>query len=112
MEGLLKAACKKRKRPTPSLAKSGEPPARAEVPVRSASEGSQVVRLNVGGREYVTSLSTLRRIEGSMLATMFASGIPSTTTDGAYFLDRDGDLFGFVLSYLRDLLLVSRECWE
>ncbi|CAE7855441.1 KCTD16 [Symbiodinium microadriaticum] len=37
-----------------------------------------------------------------MLAKMFGSNLPSATIGGAYFIDRDGDLFRFVLSYLRD----------
>eukprot|EP00439_Symbiodinium_sp_Y106_P016820 s32_g2.t1 len=100
MEGLL-AVCRKRKRPSSSEDAPSRP--RRELPTKTAMKtASPVVRLNVGGLEYVTSLSTLRRVDCGMLAKMFESQIPSATTDGAYFIDRDGDLFHFVLSYLRD----------
>jgi len=64
-------------------------------------EISAVRRLNVGGREYVASASTLQKVEGSMLATMFTTTMRSETLNGAYFIDRDGDMFSYVLEYLR-----------
>nr|XP_033778595.1 BTB/POZ domain-containing protein KCTD7 [Geotrypetes seraphini] len=61
-----------------------------------------VVTLNVGGKIFTTSLSTLRRYEDTMLAAMF-SGRHSIPTDaeGRYFIDRDGTYFGDVLNFLR-----------
>ena len=32
---------------------------------------------------------------------MFTSDLPPETFNGAYFIDRDGDLFAYVLEYLR-----------
>src|SRR5262249_14250075 len=63
----------------------------------------QAVKLNVGGVNYDTSLVTLRRDPGSMLAAMF-SGMYTLETDasGRYFIDRDGKHFDIVLNYLRD----------
>ncbi|CAE7444843.1 Kctd8 [Symbiodinium necroappetens] len=100
MEGLFAAVCKKRKRP--SGCEGAPSNARREHPAKTGIEASPVLRLNVGGKEYVTSLSTLRRVDSGMLAKMFGSNLPSATIGGAYFIDRDGDLFRFVLSYLRD----------
>ena len=104
MESLLNRACKKRKRSTQTEISLGDSPRelRGNVPAPDLLKAFEIVKLNVGGHEYVTSLSTLRRVEGSMLARMFESEIPSATTGGAFFLDRDGELFAFILSYLRD----------
>lgn len=80
----------------------------------------RAVSLNVGGFHHATLLSTLRRVEGSRLDKMFdgliehsapaAEGVPHEVSsvftrrqaDGAYFIDRNGRLFEYVLDYLRD----------
>ena len=60
------------------------------------------VRLNVGGSSFQTSALTLRRHEGSMLASMFSGRHKlEQLDDGSYFLDRDGELFSHILAYLR-----------
>ncbi|CAE7238000.1 Kctd8 [Symbiodinium sp. CCMP2456] len=100
MEGLLAAVCRKRKHPSGS--EDAPSNRRRQDLAKTAIETSPFVRLNVGGKEYVTSRSTLRRGDSGMLAKMFESNLPSATIGGAYFIDRDGDLFRFVLSYLRD----------
>ena len=61
-----------------------------------------VIRLNVGGVHYDTTKSTLCRISGSMLESMFSGSIPSQKVKGRYFIDRDGALFQYILRYLRD----------
>ncbi|CAK8992430.1 unnamed protein product [Durusdinium trenchii] len=60
-----------------------------------------VVRLNVGGHQYTTAVSTLTGTDG-MLARMFNGTYSSTKIDGAYFIDRDGQLFRYVLEFLRN----------
>eukprot|EP00058_Branchiostoma_floridae_P000077 XP_002585565.1 hypothetical protein BRAFLDRAFT_258334 [Branchiostoma floridae] len=69
-----------------------------------------VVELNVGGTSYSTSLETLRRHPDSVLGRMFAAGPrsePPRDGKGRYFVDRDGQLFRYVLDYLRtDRLLL------
>mmetsp|Transcript_28014 Transcript_28014/g.63312 ORF Transcript_28014/g.63312 Transcript_28014/m.63312 type:complete len:245 (-) Transcript_28014:230-964(-) len=68
-----------------------------------------IVRLSVGGIEHVTSLTTLRRFPDSMLATMFAPSrewegerlLTPHEDNGHYFIDRQGDIFSYVLEYLR-----------
>ncbi|CAJ1427043.1 unnamed protein product [Effrenium voratum] len=60
-----------------------------------------VVKLNVGGVVYTTSKSTLLSCEG-MLEKMFNGSLSNTKIDGAYFIDRDGHLFRYVLEYLRN----------
>uniref|UniRef100_A0A8C4WZ99 BTB/POZ domain-containing protein KCTD7 n=1 Tax=Eptatretus burgeri TaxID=7764 RepID=A0A8C4WZ99_EPTBU len=62
----------------------------------------EVVHLNVGGECFSTCLSTLRRYENSMLATMFSGRhrIPRDS-EGRYFIDRDGTYFRDILNFLR-----------
>ena len=60
------------------------------------------VKLNVGGIPYVTTRATLTRYSDSMLGAMFSGKLPSTKDEnGGYIIDRDGQLFWFVLNYLR-----------
>ena len=54
------------------------------------------VKLNVGGKIYKTSLDTLRKDPNSMLCAMFSGRheLKASEEDGAYFIDRNGKLFG------------------
>ncbi|KAM7412524.1 hypothetical protein PAMA_020074 [Pampus argenteus] len=72
-----------------------------------------VVQLNVGGRLFSTSLSTLRKHPDSKLAELFG-GQPKlhTDTQGCYFIDRDGSHFGAVLEFLRSDQLPSDNIQE
>ena len=64
---------------------------------------SSLVKLNVGGHKYTTSLTTLRTQPDSMLAIMFSGRHQlATDEDGAYFIDRDGTHYRHILNYLRD----------
>lgn len=67
---------------------------------------SAVVRLNVGGHLYTTSMSTLRKYPDSKLAELF-SGQAKLPTDGEgrFFIDRDGYHFRAILEFLRSDLL-------
>lgn len=61
-----------------------------------------VVKLNVGGRMYMTSVYTLSRDQNSMLAALVSGRHPvPQQPDGSYFIDRDGTHFRYVLNYLR-----------
>ena len=64
----------------------------------------EIVELNVGGRCYATTRSTLCKHSDSMLAKMFSGDMIPAQQDrnGRYFIDRDGDLFQFILSFLRE----------
>ena len=62
-----------------------------------------IVKLNVGGQHFTTSLQTLTRDPNSMLAAMFSGRHEvQTTEDGSFFIDRDGTYFRFLLNYLRN----------
>lgn len=58
----------------------------------------------MGGSRFETTLTTLRRFPGSMLATMFLGsdriGVP-LDADGFVFIDRNHEFFGAVLDYFR-----------
>ena len=53
------------------------------------------VKLNVGGKIYKTTLDTLRKDPDSMLCAMFSGRheFKPDEEDGAYFIDRDAELF-------------------
>lgn len=80
-------------------------------------EEEEIVRLNVGGVLYATSLATLRK-EESFLSAMF-SGRHKVVRDaqtGAVFIDRDGVVFRHILNYLRRGKLIlgggEEDVWE
>lgn len=61
------------------------------------------IKLDIGGHQYTTSLSTLTRDDNSMLAAMFSGRHElKVEKDGSYFIDRDGVHFRYILNYLRD----------
>ena len=63
---------------------------------------AELLKLNVGGHRYTTTKATLRKYPDSMLGAMFNGKMPSTVDDhGHYFIDRDGQMFGFILNFLR-----------
>jgi len=61
------------------------------------------VLLDIGGRKFKTTLTTLHRDEHSLLAQMFSvSGFQLPREhDGSYFIDRDGEHFQHILNFLR-----------
>lgn len=64
--------------------------------------GTQIVKLNVGGVIYTTTKSTLCHHPNSMLGAMFNGSMsPSLDENGCFFIDRDGELFKYILNYLR-----------
>lgn len=77
---------------------------REEAVPSPPQDAGGIVRLNVGGHKFVTTLSTLRGSTDSMLSQMFsAHGIQPSLLDpeGNFFIDRDGQLFSYILSHLR-----------
>ena len=67
------------------------------------TKDSDVIKLNVGGVMYVTTRSTLCQ-PGSWFETMFSGKMePGIQIDGAYFIDRDGEMFRYVINYMRNL---------
>eukprot|EP00775_Hariotina_reticulata_P006938 gene6938-7156_t len=65
-------------------------------------ERNKVVKLNVGGFKFQTSLATLTAVENSYFEALFSGRWKKHLTDeGEVFLDRDGEVFKHVLHYLR-----------
>eukprot|EP00871_Galdieria_phlegrea_P002748 jgi/Galph1/3474/GphlegSOOS_G2132.1 len=63
---------------------------------------NMVVKLNVGGKYFETTVDTLTKDKESMLSAMFSGKYAIQKDDqGAVFLDRDGDRFRHILNYLR-----------
>lgn len=70
-------------------------PAGAEADVR-------IVKLNIGGFKYSTTRATLLSIQNSYFAALLEERIPTAKDEkGAYFIDRDGQFFPPILTYLR-----------
>ncbi|GJQ08905.1 hypothetical protein GpartN1_g696.t1 [Galdieria partita] len=63
---------------------------------------SSVVKLNVGGKYFETTVDTLTKYSDSMLSAWFSGKYSMQKDDNGYiFLDRDGDRFRHILNYLR-----------
>lgn len=65
-------------------------------------ELSDVVLLDVGGKQFTTSRNTLCSVEGSMLEAMFSGRHTLKQVNGRFVIDRDPKLFRYILAYLRD----------
>ena len=60
------------------------------------------VHLNVGGADFVVGRDTLQSIKGSLLAEMFKrKEHQGQTKYDKVFLDREPDIFAYVIKYLR-----------
>ena len=64
---------------------------------------SSIVKLDVGGQHFTTTVQTLTKIPcNSMLAAMFSGKFEmQPSEDGSFFIDRDGTHFRFILNFLR-----------
>ncbi|KAI4325570.1 hypothetical protein MLD38_030955 [Melastoma candidum] len=71
----------------------------------AAADSSSIVRLNIGGKKFTTTVDTLTQREpDSMLAAMFSGRhtLCSDHEEGYIFVDRDGKHFRHILNWLRD----------
>lgn len=78
--------------------------AQAEIALRrKAAETTQgLVKLNVGGIKYTTSLATLTAVPEAYFSSLFSGDWQQVlTAEGEVFLDRDGERFKVILEYLR-----------
>lgn len=63
---------------------------------------SEIIKLNVGGRLFTTSRTTLIWINDTFFTGLLSNRIPSVVDEnGAFFIDRDPDLFSVILNFLR-----------
>lgn len=71
------------------------------------------IELNVGGKLYNTTVTTLTRLPNNLIERMFTGqSAMSKDSKGRYFIDRDGEIFGHVLNFLRTRTLTLREDFE
>ena len=76
-------------------------------------ERNEIVRLNVGGKIFTTSWSTLYRYLESMLGQLFGGKSKVTNDDsGSVFIERDGKMFRHVLNFLRSGKLLLPQKFE
>lgn len=63
---------------------------------------SRRVRLNVGGIRYETTIGTLSS-EPGYFRTMFSGSFDNTPdSNGEFFIDRNGEIFSYILDFLRN----------
>ena len=77
---------------------------REELPSILISSFSKWIKLNVGGKPFQTTLTTLTSCPDSLLAKMFdpeSSLEPAYSEDGVYFIDADPKYFSIILNWLR-----------
>jgi hypothetical protein len=73
---------------------------RAQLAHTQKFEG--IIKLNVGGKKFATSLATLRRCPDTMIGAMFSGRHELHKDDeGNVFIDRDGTYFEEILNFLR-----------
>ncbi|KAL6063038.1 BTB/POZ domain-containing protein kctd14 [Balamuthia mandrillaris] len=71
-----------------------------------SSSAKNVVKLNVGGQLFLTTLDTLQSDKDSELAALTdPSNSNRVMVDGAIFVDRDGTHFRHILNFLRSGVL-------
>ena len=71
---------------------------------------SDWLKLNVGGKTFLTTRSTLTSCPDSTFAKMFSpdSGLPPAySRDGVYYLDTNPDCFSIILDWLRYRYYIS-----
>ena len=78
----------------------------AELTKKKELLNTEVVTLDVGGTKYRTTVATLTKYPDSILGIMFSGrhDLPQQE-DGSYFIDRDGELFKYIIKYLRNRTL-------
>ena len=71
---------------------------------------SPTIKLNIGGHYFTTTRETLTKDPNSRLASMLSGTLDlKPAEDGAFFFDRDGTHFRFILNYLRDGKIIVPE---
>ncbi|CAK1550473.1 unnamed protein product [Leptosia nina] len=66
------------------------------------SNYQEIVNLNIGGTRFATSWHTLTWVPDTFFTALLSGRIPTVRDDtGAIFIDRDPNLFGLILNFLR-----------
>ena len=69
---------------------------------KASKKDTDVINLNIGGIELMTSADILCSDKGSNLEKMFSGKHEHKVIDGKVFLDRDGETFKTLINYLRN----------
>jgi len=86
--------------------KSPSEPLVLPVPCSSPPKRNDIVKFNIGGKKFMTTMDTLAS-HGSNFLTLLVENdrkgiIPAMVDEkGFYFVDRNGEVFGVILDYLR-----------
>jgi len=64
-------------------------------------EGSDIVKLNVGGMHYATTRHTLMTYGENYFSALLSEKYKVVKDGDSIFIDRNGELFALVLDYLR-----------
>eukprot|EP00484_Ammonia_sp_Unknown_P022920 CAMPEP_0197035656 /NCGR_PEP_ID=MMETSP1384-20130603/13390_1 /TAXON_ID=29189 /ORGANISM="Ammonia sp." /LENGTH=340 /DNA_ID=CAMNT_0042465743 /DNA_START=43 /DNA_END=1062 /DNA_ORIENTATION=+ len=75
-------------------------------------KSQEIVTLNVGGIKYTTTIQTLTGFDGYLGARFSSKYAIMPSQDGTYFIDRDGELFKYVLEYLRTGRVFLPSTWD
>ena len=68
--------------------------------------GDRLVKINIGGRKFDTTESTLNLRGPNFLSSLVTSQLPSLKDDeGRFFIDRSGTIFEVLLEFLRTGIL-------
>jgi len=63
------------------------------------------IKLDIGGKCFTTTLNTLTIVGGSFFSGMFSGKFPvQVDSNGSYFVDRDPELFPYILNFLRGIV--------
>jgi len=65
----------------------------------------RVIKLDVGGKLFLTSLETLQKAPGQLSARFSGNWRKFRQSDGCHFIDRDPRLFVFILEYIRTKII-------
>jgi len=66
-----------------------------------AEVASNKILLDIGGQRFATAKTTLLAYKGTFFEAMLSSGQWKPDSDGAYFIDRNPELFPVILDYMR-----------
>ena len=67
---------------------------------KTTKSNNQVINIDVGGRKFQTKLETLMSVKDTLFYKLFLSNKLDLTKE--IFIDRNGEMFGVILSFLRN----------
>lgn len=62
----------------------------------------EIIKINVGGKLFETSKTTITKYPETLLARIINTQVPVARVDGYIWIDRNGDLFSYILDFYRN----------